>query len=87
MGPGSQVGNAFVESPDVAAISFTGSVATGRRIIAAAAARQAKVQLEMGGKNPLVVLDDADLGVAVNARCRAPTTRPASAARRRAGSS
>jgi acyl-CoA reductase-like NAD-dependent aldehyde dehydrogenase len=67
MGPGSQVGNAFVESPDVAAISFTGSVATGRRIIAAAAARQAKVQAEMGGKNPLVVLDDADLGVAVNA--------------------
>jgi alpha-ketoglutaric semialdehyde dehydrogenase len=67
MGPGSQVGNAFVESPDVAAISFTGSVATGRRIIAATAARQAKVQAEMGGKNPLVVLDDADLGVAVNA--------------------
>jgi len=67
MGPGSQVGNAFVESPDVVAISFTGSVATGRRIIAAAAARQAKVQAEMGGKNPLVVLDDADLGVAVNA--------------------
>lgn len=67
MGPGSQVGNAFVESPDVAAISFTGSVATGRRLIAAGAARQAKVQAEMGGKNPLVVLDDADLAVAVNA--------------------
>ena len=67
MGPGSKVGNAFVNSADVAAISFTGSVATGRRIIATAAARQAKVQAEMGGKNPLVVLDDADLGVAVNA--------------------
>jgi alpha-ketoglutaric semialdehyde dehydrogenase len=67
MGPGSQVGNAFVDSPDVAAISFTGSVATGRRLIAAGAARQAKVQAEMGGKNPLVVLDDADLAVAVNA--------------------
>jgi acyl-CoA reductase-like NAD-dependent aldehyde dehydrogenase len=67
MGPGSQVGQSMVESPAVRAISFTGSVATGRRIVAACAARQAKVQAEMGGKNPLVVLDDADLGVAVNA--------------------
>jgi acyl-CoA reductase-like NAD-dependent aldehyde dehydrogenase len=67
MGPGSQVGQAMVESPAVKAISFTGSVATGHRIVAACAARQAKVQAEMGGKNPLVVLDDADLGVAVNA--------------------
>jgi aldehyde dehydrogenase (NAD+) len=67
MGPGAKVGNAFVNSPEVDAISFTGSVATGRRIIAACAARGAKVQCEMGGKNPLVVIDDADLGVAVNA--------------------
>jgi acyl-CoA reductase-like NAD-dependent aldehyde dehydrogenase len=67
MGPGSQVGQAVVESPAVKAISFTGSVATGRRLIAAAASRQARVQAEMGGKNPLVVLDDADLDVAVNA--------------------
>src|SRR5947208_9209008 len=67
MGPGSVVGNAFVESPDVDAVSFTGSVATGRRIVQACAARGVKVQAEMGGKNPLVVLDDADLGVAVNA--------------------
>ncbi len=67
MGPGSQVGNTFVNSPQVDAISFTGSVATGRRIVATCAARGAKVQAEMGGKNPLVVVDDADLGVAVNA--------------------
>jgi len=67
MGPGSVVGNAFVNSPQVDAISFTGSVATGRRIITACAGRGAKVQAEMGGKNPLVVLDDADLAVAVNA--------------------
>jgi len=67
MGSGSVVGNAFVESPDVDAVSFTGSVATGRRIVQACAARGVKVQAEMGGKNPLVVLDDADLGVAVNA--------------------
>ena len=67
MGPGSQVGATLVESPHVDAISFTGSVATGRRIVQACAARGAKVQCEMGGKNPLVVLDDADLAVAVNA--------------------
>jgi aldehyde dehydrogenase (NAD+) len=67
MGPGSVVGQAMVNSPQVDAVSFTGSVATGRRIINACAARGAKVQAEMGGKNPLVVLDDADLGVAVNA--------------------
>ena len=67
MGPGSQVGNTLVNSPAVRAISFTGSVGTGRRIISSCAARQAKVQAEMGGKNPLIVLDDADLNVAINA--------------------
>ncbi|HEU0200997.1 MAG TPA: aldehyde dehydrogenase family protein [Burkholderiaceae bacterium] len=67
MGPGSVVGAAIVNAPEVDAVSFTGSVATGRRIVAACAARGAKVQCEMGGKNPLVVLDDADLAVAVNA--------------------
>ena len=67
MGRGSVVGEAIIASPDVAGVSFTGSVATGRAIAAKLVARMAKVQLEMGGKNPLVVLDDADLGVAVNA--------------------
>ena len=66
MGPGSTVGEALLESPDVAAISFTGSVDTGRHVAAACAARLARVQLEMGGKNPLVVLDDADLSTAVS---------------------
>ena len=66
IGKGRQAGNRIVEHPLVNALSFTGSVATGKQILAAAAARQAKVQLEMGGKNPLVVLDDADLDVAVN---------------------
>ena len=61
MGRGSVVGETLVNHPDVAAISFTGSVTTGRGIAAKAIARMAKVQLEMGGKNPLVVLDDADL--------------------------
>jgi alpha-ketoglutaric semialdehyde dehydrogenase len=67
MGPGAQVGKELVESPAVKAVSFTGSVAVGRGLITACAARRAKVQAEMGGKNPLVVLDDADLAVAVNA--------------------
>ena len=67
MGRGSVVGEAIVASPQVAAISFTGSVATGRRIGARAFETGKKFQLEMGGKNPLVVLDDADLGVAVGA--------------------
>jgi acyl-CoA reductase-like NAD-dependent aldehyde dehydrogenase len=67
MGAGSQVGRTMVDSAAVKAISFTGSVEVGRRIIAACAQRQARVQAEMGGKNPLVVLDDADLAVAINA--------------------
>jgi acyl-CoA reductase-like NAD-dependent aldehyde dehydrogenase len=67
MGPGSQVGQTLLEDPRVAAISFTGSAATGARVATACASRLARFQLEMGGKNPMVVLDDADLGVAVNA--------------------
>ena len=66
MGRGSVVGEALVNDPRVDAISFTGSVATGRGIAAKAIARMAKLQLEMGGKNPLVVLDDADLATAVS---------------------
>jgi aldehyde dehydrogenase (NAD+) len=65
MGRGAVVGEAILESPDVAAVSFTGSVDTGRHIAEKCAARLARFQLEMGSKNPLVVLDDADLGVAV----------------------
>lgn len=65
MGPGSQVGNAIVKSPLVRAVSFTGSVSVGRRLAGDLVARGAKIQLEMGGKNPLIVLDDADLKVAV----------------------
>jgi acyl-CoA reductase-like NAD-dependent aldehyde dehydrogenase len=66
MGSGREVGQAIVDSPLVDAISFTGSVETGERILRAASARHAKVQLEMGGKNPLVVLADADLELAVD---------------------
>ncbi len=65
MGRGSVVGEALLNHPDVAAITFTGSVATGRKVAAACVAGMKKFQLEMGGKNPLVVLDDADLATAV----------------------
>src|SRR5437867_609734 len=66
MGRGSVVGETMINDPRVDAISFTGSVATGHSIAAKAIARMAKLQLEMGGKNPLVILDDADLPTAVN---------------------
>ncbi len=66
MGRGSVVGETILQSPGVDAITFTGSVETGRQVAMKAVARQAKVQLEMGGKNPLVVLDDADLDNAVD---------------------
>ncbi|MFG6457938.1 aldehyde dehydrogenase family protein [Roseateles sp. BYS96W] len=67
MGRGSVVGEKLLKDPRVGAISFTGSVATGQKVAAAAVGRMAKFQLEMGGKNPMIVLDDADLGVAVGA--------------------
>lgn len=67
MGRGSEIGAALVQNPDVAAISFTGSERVGRGIAAGCAAGMKKVQLEMGGKNPMVVLADADLDLAVNA--------------------
>lgn len=66
-GRGSELGPRMIENPKVRAISFTGSVPTGRGIAAACGQHLKKVQLEMGGKNPLVVLDDADLDVAVAA--------------------
>ena len=66
MGRGTEVGATLLEDARVNAITFTGSVATGQRVAAACVARMAKFQLEMGGKNPMVVLDDADLNVAVN---------------------
>ncbi|GAA0397582.1 aldehyde dehydrogenase family protein [Brevundimonas terrae] len=63
---GGRVGQAIVDHKDVAGISFTGSQGVGAGVAAGAMARQARVQLEMGGKNPLIILDDADLDRAVN---------------------
>jgi aldehyde dehydrogenase (NAD+) len=65
VGRGSVVGAALLKDKRVDAITFTGSVATGAEVMRQATARGAKVQLEMGGKNPLVVLADANLDVAV----------------------
>jgi aldehyde dehydrogenase (NAD+) len=67
MGRGSVVGEAILNHPKIAAVSFTGSQQVGERVAAACAAGMKKFQLEMGGKNPLVVLDDADLDLAVAA--------------------
>jgi alpha-ketoglutaric semialdehyde dehydrogenase len=66
VGRGSVVGESIINAPEVAGVSFTGSVETGRTVARKAVQRMAKVQLEMGGKNPLVIVDDADLAVAVN---------------------
>ncbi len=66
-GKGRVIGQALVDSVDISAISFTGSVPTGRGIAAACAGSGKAVQCEMGGKNPMVVLADADIDVAVNA--------------------
>jgi aldehyde dehydrogenase (NAD+) len=71
MGAGSTIGQQLVESPMVDAISFTGSVPVGRGVAATAAANMTKVQLEMGSKNPLVVMDDADLDLAVSVAANA----------------
>ncbi len=65
MGPGRVIGDALVNHAGIHAISFTGSVGVGSRIAEACAQSLKKVQLEMGGKNPQVILDDADLAQAV----------------------
>jgi acyl-CoA reductase-like NAD-dependent aldehyde dehydrogenase len=66
MGPGRVVGHALLASSGIDAISFTGSVETGRQIATQAVQTHKKVQCEMGGKNPLIILDDADLELAVD---------------------
>jgi aldehyde dehydrogenase (NAD+) len=69
MGRGREIGDVLLQDPRVAAVTFTGSESTGRHVAQTCVTRagaMAKFQLEMGGKNPLVVLDDADLDIAVN---------------------
>lgn len=64
-GSGGEVGEALVSAPHLKAISFTGSCAVGNALHAKASARRLRIQLEMGGKNPTIVLNDADLNEAV----------------------
>ncbi|HSL34220.1 MAG TPA: aldehyde dehydrogenase family protein [Candidatus Limnocylindrales bacterium] len=65
-GAGAEVGDAIVESPDVSVISFTGSSATGKGIAVRAGRRLKRLSLELGGKNAIVVLADADLDLATD---------------------
>ena len=65
-GTGATAGTALVSHPDVDMVSFTGSTAVGRQVMAACSGRAARVHLELGGKAPFVVFDDADLDAAVN---------------------
>lgn len=67
IGKGSSVGDLIVKHPKIAALSFTGSNPVGQRLYHDGAARGIKVQCEMGGKNPIVVLDDAEVDLAVEA--------------------
>jgi aldehyde dehydrogenase (NAD+) len=67
MGQGNTVGQHLVESPTINAISFTGSVDVGKQIAASAITNLTKLQMEMGSKNALVVMEDGDLDIAVGA--------------------
>ncbi|MGO4829483.1 aldehyde dehydrogenase family protein [Cupriavidus sp. 2KB_15] len=71
--PGSDVSQAFVASPDVDVVSYTGSTAVGKTIMAAAAPQLKRLSLELGGKAPCVVCDDADLAIAIPAILEAGT--------------
>ena len=66
-GRGASTGNALASSPKIGMINFTGSVETGSRVMAAAAQNITKVNLELGGKAPAIVMADADLSLAVGA--------------------
>ncbi|MCB1888490.1 MAG: aldehyde dehydrogenase [Rhodocyclaceae bacterium] len=68
-GRGASVGAQLSSSPDIDLVSFTGSVATGRRIMLAAGANLTRVNLELGGKAPAIVLGDADIDLAAKAIC------------------
>ncbi|NEY91330.1 aldehyde dehydrogenase family protein [Tabrizicola oligotrophica] len=65
MGPGATVGDALVGHPGVDAVSFTGSAEVGRGIAARVLGNRAKLQMEMGSKNPMVIMEDCDLDLAV----------------------
>lgn len=65
MGPGGSIGQSLIESPAIDAISFTGSLEVGKQIAVAAVGNLTKIQMEMGSKNALAIMDDGDLDIAV----------------------
>jgi len=67
LGSGSIVGDALINSPEINGVSFTGSVDTGRKVATATAPNFVRCQLEMGSKNALVIANDADINIAVEA--------------------
>ena len=66
VGPGAAAGDALIRHPDIRAISFTGGVDTGKEVYRAAAERMIKAGLELGGKNPILVMEDADLDLLID---------------------
>ena len=66
LGTGAEVGDAIVDHPDVPLITFTGSNATGKKVAVRGAKNNKRVSLELGGKNAVIVMDDADLDLAVD---------------------
>jgi aldehyde dehydrogenase (NAD+) len=65
-GPGATIGNALATNPDVTLVSFTGSTDVGRQILTLTAPSLKRVSLELGGKNAIIVLDDANLDLAID---------------------
>jgi aldehyde dehydrogenase (NAD+) len=65
LGAGAEIGEEIANHPAVKAVSFTGSTEVGHKTLRAMRARGAKVQCEMGGKNPVVVMEDCDMDLAV----------------------
>ncbi len=70
-GSGSTIGRLLAEHPDVDKVSFTGSTEVGKQIINSAKGNLKKVMLELGGKSPVIIFDDADIGEAINGAAQA----------------
>ena len=78
---GNETGQALVEHPDVRMVSLTGSTGTGKKIMATAAATLKRVHLELGGKAPVIVFDDADVELVGAKAALPPSATPARTAR------
>ena len=81
VGRGETVGSALINHPKVAMVSLTGDIATGKKVLAAAAKTVKRTHLELGGKAPVIVFDDADLAAVVEGVKYSATTTPGRTAR------